>query len=88
MIWEGGKVPQKSTRGKRPAQETQETRPSPGPALLLHQESAAKGLAEEPARDRGLHHLCKGKLGGLTRNEAQEEAGTEITSWRSSKQSR
>lgn len=79
MIWEGGKVLQKSTRGKRPA--------SPGPALLLHQESAAKGLAEEPVRDTGLHHLCKGQLGDLTRNEPQEEAGTEITSWRSSKHS-
>lgn len=44
-------------------------------------ESAAKGLAKEPMKDRGLHHLCKGQLGDLTRNEPQEEAGTEPNSW-------
>ena len=44
-------------------------------------ESAAKGLAKEPVEDRGLYHLCKGQLGDLPRNEPQEEAGTEPTSW-------
>lgn len=52
-----------------------------GLSCFCTKEFAAKALAKEPMKDRGLHHLCKGQLGDLTRNEPQEEAGTEPSSW-------